>query len=84
MDPCLQGSGHLRMCGSQMDQKIGSGLLFHDDLLMFYQAFGVSLSFDRCGMLVAGGPYTSVRYCASIRTYMYTVLERVASVESGH
>ncbi len=27
-------------------------LLFLDDLLMFYQAFGMNLSFNRCGMFV--------------------------------
>ena len=44
MDLCLQASGDLRMCGSQTDQNIAQILLFLDDLLMFYQAFGMNLS----------------------------------------
>ena len=69
MDLCLQGSGDLHMRGSQTDQNITRILLFLDDLLIFYQAFGVNLSFNRCGMFVAGGTCMSIRYCASIRTY---------------
>ena len=57
------------MCGSQMDQNITRILLFLNDLLMLYQAFCVNLSFNRCGMFVAGGACTSIRYCASIRIY---------------
>ena len=38
-------------------------------ILMFYQVFGVNLSFNRCGMFVAGGAWiTSIRYCGSINT----------------
>ena len=44
-------------------------LLSLDDLLMFYQAFGVNLSFNRCGMFVAGRAYTSIRGCTSIQCY---------------
>ncbi len=39
----LQGSGNLRMCGSQTDRNTARILVFLDDLLMFYQAFGVNL-----------------------------------------
>ncbi len=47
MDLCLQESGDLRICGSQTEQNIAQILLFLDDLLMFYHAFGVNLSFNR-------------------------------------
>ncbi len=57
-----------RICGSQTNWKITQILLFYDDLLMFYQTFGVSLSLSQCGRFVAGGVSTSTRYCASIRT----------------
>ena len=30
----------------------------------------ICLMFNRCGMFVAGGAYVSIRYCASIRTYI--------------
>ena len=43
MDLCLQGSGYLRMCGSQTDWNTARNLVFLDDLLFFYQAFGVNL-----------------------------------------
>ena len=43
MDLCLQGRGDFRMCGSQTDQNTASILVFWDELLMFYQAFGVHL-----------------------------------------
>ncbi len=43
MDRCLQGSGDLCMCGSQTDRNIIRILVFLDDLLMFYEAFGVRL-----------------------------------------
>ncbi len=39
---CLQGSGDLHMCGSQTDRNIARILVFLDDILMFYQAFGVN------------------------------------------
>ncbi len=42
MDLCLQGSGALRMCDSQTDQNTAQILVFLDDILMFYQAFGVN------------------------------------------
>ncbi len=51
-----------RVCKSQMDWSISQILLFLDNLSMFYQAFGVNLSFDKCGMLVAGGACASIRY----------------------
>ncbi len=70
MDLCLQGSGDLHICGSQTDQNIARILLFLDDLLMFYQPSGVNLSFNRCGMFVAGGACASIRYCISIRIYV--------------
>ncbi len=51
----------------------------NDNLLVFYQAFGVDLSFNRsCGtsMFVAGGGlrvnYRS--YCTSIRTYSVVIV----------
>ncbi len=34
---------------SYTDQNIARILLFLDDLLMFHQAFGMNLSFNRCG-----------------------------------
>ncbi len=43
VDLCLQGSGDLRMCGSQTGPEYRSNSVFLDDLLMFYQAFGVNL-----------------------------------------
>ncbi len=43
-----------------------------DVLFMFYQAFGMNLSFDRCSMFVAGVARKSIRYCASIRMNMVT------------
>ncbi len=43
MELCLQGSGDLRMCGSQRDRNTARILMFLDNLLMFYQAFGVNL-----------------------------------------
>ncbi len=55
VDLSLQGRGDLRMCGSQTDQNITQILLFLDDLLMFYQAFGINVSFNRCDMFVAEG-----------------------------
>ena len=63
---CLQGSGGLRMCGSQNGLEYSSNLFLDDGRLVFYQAFGVDLSFKRCGMLVEG---LSVyyRYCAPQR-----------------
>ncbi len=49
-------------------------LLYLDDLLMFYQAFGVNLSFSRYGIFVAGGVCASIRsHCVSKRTYMVHV-----------
>ncbi len=47
------------ICRSETDRNIARILLFHDNLLMFYQAFGVNLSFNRCGMFVGGESYTS-------------------------
>ncbi len=52
MDLSLHRSSDLRMCGSW---NIAQILLFFDDLLMLYQAFGVHMSFNRCGRFVAGG-----------------------------
>ncbi len=54
---------------SQTDWNIAQMLLFLDNLLIFYQAFSVNLTFNRCGMFVAGGGCTFIRDCASIRTY---------------
>ncbi len=71
MDLCLPGSGGLRMCSSQTIRNITHILLFLDNLLMFYQAFGVNLSFNhvnRCGIFVVGVACTSIGHCASIRT----------------
>ncbi len=68
MDLCLQGRCNLRMSDNQTEQNIAQILLFLDDPSMFYQAFGVSLSFNRRGMFVAGGSCASIRYCTSIRT----------------
>ncbi len=42
MDLCLQGSGNLHMCSSHTDRNTARILVFWDDLLMFYQAFGVN------------------------------------------
>ena len=53
-------------------------LLLLDDLLMFYQALGMNLSFNRCDIFVAGGACVSIRYCAAIRTY--TVLMILAVI----
>ncbi len=64
----LQGSGDLHI-QKILNQNITQILLFLHDLLLFYQAFSVNLSFNRCGMFVAGGVCPSVRYCASTRTY---------------
>ncbi len=46
MDLCSQGSANLCMSGNLLD-----------DLMIFYQAFGVTMSFNRCGtcMFVDGG-----------------------------
>ncbi len=41
---CLQGSGDLRMCGSQTDWNITLILMLIGDLLTFHHAFGVNLS----------------------------------------
>ncbi len=38
-----------------MDQNIAQILLFVDDVLMFHQAVGVNLSFNRFGILLLGG-----------------------------
>ncbi len=43
------------MCNSQTDQNIAQIILLLDDLLKFYQAFGMNLSFNKCGIFVAGG-----------------------------
>ncbi len=48
-------------------------LLFLDNLLMFYQAFGVNLSFNRCDMFVAGGACASISYCTSIYKDVYGI-----------
>ena len=56
MGLCLQGSGHLPMCSSQTNQNITHILLFLDDLLMFYQVFGVKLFLKDVICLFAGGP----------------------------
>ncbi len=62
------------MRGSQTDQSIAQILLFLGNLLMFYQAFSVNLSFNKCVMFVAGAGCTSIRYCVSLRTYIrYTL-----------
>ena len=45
---CLQESGDLRMCGSQTDGNISRILVFLDNLLRFYQAFGVNLMWYVC------------------------------------
>ncbi len=62
MDLFLQENGDLHMCSSQTEQNIAQILLFLDDLLMFHQTFCVS--YNRCGMFVAGGACTSIRNCA--------------------
>ena len=41
------------MCASQRPDIIQI-LLFLDDLLMFYQAFGMNLSLNMCGIFIAG------------------------------
>ncbi len=61
LDVCLLGSADLHMCCSQMDQNIAGILFFLNNLLMFYQAFGLNLSFNHeCGMFVAGGACASI------------------------
>ena len=88
VDFCLQGSGDLCMCCSQRDQNnyITQILLFLDNLLMFYPAFGVNLSLNRCGMFVAGRACTSIRYCASIMSITcirtYSVVSNFIRVQS--
>ena len=60
-DFCLLGSADLHMCCSQTDQNIAGILFFLNNLLMFYQAFGLNLSFNHeCGMFVAGGACASI------------------------
>ena len=44
----IQGSGNVRMCGSQTDRNIAQILVFLDDLLMFYKAFDVNLIWYVC------------------------------------
>ncbi len=75
MDLCLPGSGDLRKSSSQTDQNMAQILLFHDDLLMLYQAFGVNLFFIKDVVcLLLEGPARLIRY-ASIRTYsVYKVI----------
>ncbi len=58
----------VRMYSSQTDQNIIQILLFLDNLLMIYQAFGVNLRLNNRCMFVARGACTSIRYCAYIRT----------------
>ena len=65
VDLCLQASGGLRMCGSQTDRNTAQILVFLDDLLMFYQQFGVNLMW----CVFAAGVCASMRACACIRTY---------------
>ncbi len=48
------------------DWNITQILLFLDDLLMFYQAFGVNLMWYFCCL---GGAGAAIRDCASIGTY---------------
>ena len=57
------------MSHNQTNRNIALILLFLNHFFMFYQAFGVNLSFNRFGMFVTGGACMSIRYCASIRTY---------------
>ncbi len=57
-------------------------LLFIDDILIVYQAFGVNLSFNRCGVFVVGRACISVRYCISItciRTYSTIQLHKLSN-----
>ncbi len=74
MDLCLQGGDDLCMCSSQMTLNMAriSVFLDHvDNLLIFYQAFCVNLMWN----FVAGWACTSIRDCASIRTYtVHTLL----------
>ncbi len=49
----------------QLNSNIALILLFFDDLLKLYQAFGMDLLFSCCDMCVAGGALMSIRYCAS-------------------
>ncbi len=48
MDLCLQGSGDLRICGSQMNWNIAKILVFLDFILMPYQVFGVNFMWHVC------------------------------------
>ncbi len=41
--PLFTRKWYLRMCGSQTDQNTARILVFLDDILMFYQTFGVNL-----------------------------------------
>ena len=70
MDHCLQafflGSGDLHMFVSETDKDIAQILVFLDNLLMFYQAFGVNL----IRLFIAGGACTSIQDCASTRAYI--------------
>ena len=52
--------------------------LFLDDLLMFYQAFGVNLM---C-YVFAGGACASNRDCASIRTYMVSAPDWIQTTDT--
>ncbi len=75
-----------RMCGGQKGAKIAQILLFLDDLLIFYQASGMSLPFTWCGLFIAGGAWVPVRNRVSIR--MITVgilllLENAIRLESN-
>ncbi len=71
---CIFRSSDVHMCVSQTDWNITRIWPFLNDFLMFYQAFGVNLSFDRCGMFVAGGACVFIRYRASNRSYTVSVL----------
>ncbi len=46
MDLCFLGGGDLGIYSRQTDQNITQSLPFLDDFVMFYQQFGVNLSFN--------------------------------------
>ncbi len=82
---CLQESGNLIAHARQPNRpEYAQMLLFLDDLLMFYEV-GASLSFNRCGIFVAGAACTSIRYCASIRTYaVHTCIYKILWGKTGN
>ncbi len=61
----------VEICASAAARRTGISLEFYcfftflDSLFMFYQAFGVNLSFNRCDIFLSGGSCMSIRYCAS-------------------